>query len=60
MCYHIKEADMDLKILDKSGQVRFSDSGKEIDTVFSGEFSEDDKIVISAPLCEFITRVQTL
>ncbi|MBQ5777944.1 MAG: hypothetical protein IIV97_03895, partial [Oscillospiraceae bacterium] len=46
---------MDLKILGLGGEVRFSATGKEIDTVFNGEFAEGDKIVVSAPLCEFIT-----
>ncbi len=46
---------MDLKILDKNGEVRFSHSAREIDTVFNGEFSEGDKIVVSATLCEFLT-----
>ena len=46
---------MDLKILDKNGEVRFSHSAREIDTVYNGEFSEGDKIVVSSTLCEFLT-----
>ena len=46
---------MDLKILNKNGEELFSYSAREIDTVYNGEFSEGDKIVVSSTLCEFLT-----
>ena len=46
---------MDLKILNKDGEELFSHSAREIDTVYNGEFSEGDKIVVSSTLCEFLT-----
>jgi len=46
---------MDLKILNKNGEELFSHSAREIDTVYNGEFSEGDKIVVSSTLCEFLT-----
>ena len=55
MVYQNKEAAMDLKILNKDGEELFSHSAREIDTVYNGEFSEGDKIVVSSTLCEFLT-----
>ena len=46
---------MDLKIFNKNGEELFSHSAREIDTVYNGEFSEGDKIVVSSTLCEFLT-----
>ncbi len=45
---------MELKIINKGGDVLFSESAKEIDVVYDGVYEEGTKICISAPLCEFI------
>ncbi len=45
---------MELKIINKSGEVLFSESAKEIDVVYDGVYEEGTKICVSAPLCEFI------
>jgi len=45
---------MELKIINKNGEVLFSESAKEIDVVYDGVYEEGTKICISAPLCEFI------
>ena len=45
---------MELKIIDKNGDVLFSENAKEIDVVYDGEYKEGTKLCVSAPLCEFI------
>jgi len=45
---------MELKIINKNGDVLFSENAKEIDVVYDGVYEEGTKICISAPLCEFI------
>ncbi len=45
---------MELKIINKNGDVLFSECTKEIDVVYDGVYEEGTKICISAPLCEFI------
>lgn len=45
---------MDLKIVDKNRNERFSASGKNIETIYNGEYAPGDKIVINAPGVEFL------
>ncbi len=45
---------MELKIVDKNGAVLFSEKGTAISAVYNGEYSEGDKICISAPSTEFL------
>ena len=45
---------MELKILNKNGEVLFEASGKEINAVYDGAYEEGAKICISAPMTEFL------
>ncbi len=45
---------MQLRIVDKNGAELFSANGKEISAMYNGEYSEGDKICISASGTEFL------
>ena len=45
---------MELKILNQNKEVLFQCKGQSIDCVYRGEYSEGDKILLSAPGTEFV------
>lgn len=45
---------IELKIINSSGEVKFSEKGEKIDAEFNGAYDEGDKIVIHLKDCEYL------
>jgi len=45
---------IEIKVVSQNGEILFSEKGQKIDTVYKGEYSEGDKIVITKNDTEYL------